>query len=274
MFKSALGLLALSALVSASPSPAPIDHDVRGIELGLGLGIGLFPPHSKPQKPSGPQTVLLYKTFLSIGCWSDDPSARLLHDFEASVSPLTVEACIDTCNAKGLALAGVEFGQECFCGNAIEGDQGLISRSSCDTACTGNSKELCGGANAINLYLNLLKPFVTAGPPFMVTHYKKWKFLECTADNGPERQLPFRQDQIPVEDQTVQLCLDTCAKQGFTVGALQFAQECWCGNVDLPFPEVDVSNCNAQCTDEANEFCGGSGFNQVYYLPNATFTST
>jgi len=251
----------LFASVLAAPSIT-----IGGITIGGGVTIGAG--------TGGLSTVLLSGTFLSIGCWSDSPQARTLHDFEISVNPLTVQACVKKCNSEGLALAGVEFGQECYCGNAILNDADLLPRSSCNVACTGNNKTVCGGAGAINLYLNLLKPFITAGPPFLLKHYKQWTFLECTADNGPQRQLPTLMDSIPHEQMSVTRCLDACAAGGFSVGALQFAQECWCGNVALPFPEVDVSNCNQPCTDEANEFCGGGGFNQVYYLPNATFTPT
>lgn len=223
--------------------------------------------------PPTPRVVLLYKTFLNIGCWSDDPSARLLHDFEPSVSPLTVQGCIDKCNSQGLALAGLEVGRECFCGNALLNNQQPIGRANCATACDGNAGQACGGAGAINVYLNLLKPFVTAGPPFMVTRFKAWRFLECSQDDVSNRQLPTLIDSIPHEQMSVGRCLDACAAGGFSVGALQFAQECWCGNVALPLPKANVSSCNSPCTDEANQFCGGPGFNQIYFLPNATFTS-
>jgi len=47
-------------------------------------------------------------------------------------------------------------------------------------ACEGNSKQLCGGAGAVQMYLNLLNPWITFGPPFLVTKYKDWKYLQCT----------------------------------------------------------------------------------------------
>ncbi|EJD35899.1 WSC-domain-containing protein [Auricularia subglabra TFB-10046 SS5] len=265
-------LLAALALSAVATDLATRDADNTTLDA-LTFKTPKPKPAPAPKPPPTPRVVLLYKTFLSLGCWSDDPSARLLHDFEPSVSPLTVQGCIDKCNSQGLALAGLEVGRECFCGNALLNNQQPIGRANCATACDGNAGQACGGENAIQVYLNLLKPFVTAGPPFMVTRFKSWRFLECSQDDVANRQLPTLIDSIPHEQMSVGRCLDACAAGGFSVGALQFAQECWCGNIALPLPKANVSNCNSPCTDEANQFCGGPGFNQIYFLPNATFTS-
>jgi len=229
------------------------------------------PPHKR--QSSGPIVQSsIPPTWVSIGCWSDSPNSRALHDFLGSIDNLTEELCIQSCEESSegpFSLAGVEFGGECYCGNAIEGENDIIESTSCNMACIGDSNEICGGAGAINLFLNIADPSLTAGPPSLVNGFGEWVFQSCTPDSVSERVLPNLQSQLDHERLTIQVCLNTCQAAGFTVAGLEDAQECWCGNVDLPLPSVDVSNCDQQCTDDANEFCGGSPFLQIYALPSA-----
>jgi hypothetical protein len=67
---------------------------------------------------------------------------------------MTVEACQAGCQALGFTLAGVEYADECYCGNQVQGGNGPApdGNAQCNMACTGASSETCGGPNRLNLY--------------------------------------------------------------------------------------------------------------------------
>ena len=68
---------------------------------------------------------------------------------------MTVESCVNYCQASGAAYAGVEYAKECFCGSSVASTAvAAASNSSCNMLCTGNNKEFCGAGSLLNVYLN------------------------------------------------------------------------------------------------------------------------
>ena len=67
---------------------------------------------------------------------------------------MTQDLCTSTCASKGFSLAGVEFGQECYCGNTIANNLGqqLDENSACYMTCAGDSSEHCGGTWTLTLF--------------------------------------------------------------------------------------------------------------------------
>ena len=55
---------------------------------------------------------------LRIGCFKDD-TQRDLTGFSMTSELLTVELCVGTCRGRGFLFAGLEEGNQCFCGNSV-----------------------------------------------------------------------------------------------------------------------------------------------------------
>lgn len=55
-------------------------------------------------------------------------------------SIMTVEVCVDACNAAGYDIAGVEYGEECYCGRSLPTVAALDGR--CDMTCKGKFNSL------------------------------------------------------------------------------------------------------------------------------------
>jgi hypothetical protein len=83
----------------------------------------------------------------SIGCFADQ-ATRDLSTLALSGS-VSVESCLAACTQAGYKYAGVQYGQQCFCGNSY-GRYG--SSTSCNMACTANAGETCGGTWANDVY--------------------------------------------------------------------------------------------------------------------------
>jgi hypothetical protein len=79
---------------------------------------------------------------------------------------MTIESCVAFCKSRATpqTYVGLEYGKECFCGMkaARLGDKALDERK-CYMACKGNSTELCGAGNYVNIYL-YAPPAATAKP--------------------------------------------------------------------------------------------------------------
>ncbi|KAF8264818.1 WSC domain-containing protein [Lactarius quietus] len=88
-------------------------------------------------------------------CFNDSTTARTL---SAQVSVQggpynnTVRNCLGACKAEYYLYAGLELAQQCWCGNSTMNYAVGIDPKNCDLACSGNSSEICGGADALVLY--------------------------------------------------------------------------------------------------------------------------
>ena len=64
---------------------------------------------------------------------------------------MTALGCLNYCSRLGFTGAGVEAGKECFCGNQLHSSH-IRPSSECNSRCSGNSNEFCGGSWRINVY--------------------------------------------------------------------------------------------------------------------------
>ena len=87
------------------------------------------------------------------GCWSDQTPPSLTN-LATTTDSMTVETCTSICAQGNNTIAGIEYGTQCFCGNALTYEATEVIDSSCASPCSGNSSEICGGANRLSLFSN------------------------------------------------------------------------------------------------------------------------
>jgi hypothetical protein len=105
------------------------------------------------------------------GCIADSTNNRALEGVAITNQPeMNLRKCAILCEVHGYSIAGVEFGTECYCDNALRNGVhlNLISNVTCGTPCPGNrtyssflsvfllmicrvAYENCGGSNALTL---------------------------------------------------------------------------------------------------------------------------
>ena len=113
-----------------------------------------------------PTTVKQVGTFLSQGCYKEATNGRLLSGASyANNTAMTVESCVNFCQASGATYAGLEYAQECFCGSSLASTAVTADASSCNMLCTGNSTEFCGSTSILNVYKNTPSSVSSAGTP-------------------------------------------------------------------------------------------------------------
>ncbi|XP_063968091.1 uncharacterized protein LOC129280265 [Lytechinus pictus] len=94
-----------------------------------------------------------------IGCFRDNEGDRALPvriiQTVLRSSDFTVEKCIDQCIALSMVYAGVQYQDECYCGDASTDydRQGELPLDDCRVfACPGNQNQYCGGIGALLVY--------------------------------------------------------------------------------------------------------------------------
>ncbi|KAI2618886.1 glyoxal oxidase N-terminus-domain-containing protein [Hypoxylon sp. NC1633] len=105
--------------------------------------------------PTPPRQVL-NGSWTYQGCWEDNVNDKRTL-FWALMFPgtMTPEQCLGTCSSFGYAAAGLEYGDECYCGDPIDVDaSGATSRpeTECNVVCAGDASAICGGGARLSLY--------------------------------------------------------------------------------------------------------------------------
>lgn len=130
----------------------------------------------------------------SIGCYLYDPSVHP-KDFYSSVvcrdnvqgraltgtsyvntMDMTVESCVNFCDNGDYDYAGLEWYQECWCGNFILNGGAETTASDCSFPCTGNSTQVCGAGNRLSMYYSGRPP---PPAPEIVPSVGLWQSLGC-----------------------------------------------------------------------------------------------
>eukprot|EP00941_MAST-03F_sp_MAST-3F-sp1_P001215 g1215.t1 len=88
-----------------------------------------------------------------IGCFKDSGKRDLTHFVKGSYNR---ETCIEACKQENYLYAGLQFFQQCFCGNSY-GSYGASPESECRTECRlGPKGTMCGGAWRNSIYSTTL----------------------------------------------------------------------------------------------------------------------
>jgi hypothetical protein len=85
------------------------------------------------------------------GCFSDGRERTLDGEIRPNLGKITNTACVTYCKSKGWALAGTEYGGQCYCGNELKGAT-KKDDSACDMPCEGNGSETCGGDWSLSVF--------------------------------------------------------------------------------------------------------------------------
>ncbi|WWC62263.1 uncharacterized protein I303_104859 [Kwoniella dejecticola CBS 10117] len=195
----------------------------------------------------------------SSSCIAEPSSGKALTGARWADNSMTINTCVSYCQTKGFVFAGVEYGRECYCGNALVNGASLDKASSaCTKTCASDSAHTCGGSNALQLYFNA--PSLPDGWSAAAT--------TCVAEGSSGRALAsasFADDSM-----TISKCLNYCQTQGFQYGGVEYGRECYCGDslVNGASLSSPSTNCNTPCAGDSSRTCGGGNALQLYKNPS------
>ena len=85
------------------------------------------------------------------GCYVDQGD-RTVIGTSFQNNKMTEEMCVEKCLASGSTYAGVENGNECWCGTTLSKSAARAAEGDCATICAGDAAEFCGGSWRLNLW--------------------------------------------------------------------------------------------------------------------------
>ncbi|ORY25195.1 glycosyl hydrolase family 71-domain-containing protein [Naematelia encephala] len=86
----------------------------------------------------------------SLGCAVDSSTRVLTGSSSLSIQNLTIDDCLTSCEEAGYTYAGLEYGEQCYCGSSLPSSVSFTA--TCDMACTGDASETCGGGWGLAVY--------------------------------------------------------------------------------------------------------------------------
>ncbi len=214
---------------------------------------------------AGDQLPPGYSPAQYLGCYKD-ANDRDLRDKFWDDNHMTPQRCLQSCTDAGYAYAGVQYGNQCFCGNSY-GRYGRLAEGSCDMRCAGDSGLTCGGTWANTLYKTASRgdmPPMPAPPPPPRTYGNAAPaatYLGCFRDSD---QRDLNASQWDDGQMTPTRCIRSCADNGFEYAGLQYGSQCFCGNSHGRYGRIDANNCSMPCSGNPGLMCGGTWANSVF----------
>ena len=85
----------------------------------------------------------------------------------------------------------------------------------------------------------------------------------CYTDNVPQRVLSGKNTADAA--MTLEKCAAFCSKSGYSWFGVEYSSECYCGtNLDTLSVPSRESTCDAKCSGDASQQCGGANLLNVY----------
>lgn len=204
------------------------------------------------------------------GCYTDSSSSNsFAYKAYTDTATNTIEKCTNTCNGSGYKIAGLEFGQECYCGNVIAASAQKTTDEGCNDVCTGNSSQICGDQNRLSIYSNRPPSILT--PPTAPLIIGSYAYQGCYRDNNPDRSLTDK--STTSSTLTLESCASFCS--GYSYFGTEYASECYCGNsLDSGATLQPASDCTQTCSGNSTQLCGAGDRLTLYYSDSPIVSTT
>ncbi|WWC91295.1 uncharacterized protein L201_006238 [Kwoniella dendrophila CBS 6074] len=267
---SATSSSASSSVASSSTSSSASSSVVVSSSTSSSSSSSASPSPTAPAVPSGWAVA-------SSPCIADGKTGRaLLGSFTIDYNN-TIESCLAKCDAGGYPIAGIEYGNQCFCGSYLSNGASLKTTAKCAVPCPGNSLETCGGYYAMSLYISTkLNGAALSADLSSVTATLPdgWSTIaQCMPEVNGRALTGY---QWSTDAMTVPQCLNKCASMGYQYGGVEYGRECYCGNsIDNGADITKTSQlCGTPCAGNPSTACGGWNSLQVFQNPAYSYSNT
>jgi hypothetical protein len=102
-----------------------------------------------------PKPVQNVSSWVYQGCITDEAAGRVFPWQLVNQTGNSPEWCLGKCQEFGYMAAGMEYGEECYCGD-LDGIEGTgskqVAETECSTACPGDPEAICGQGSRLTWY--------------------------------------------------------------------------------------------------------------------------
>lgn len=189
-------------------------------------------------------------------------------------SSMTLESCMAFCAWKNYPLAGVEYGNQCYCDNSLSPTTNYNQTYSTiynTMVCAGNQSEYCGGSNEIMVYEN--SAWTPPFPSAVGQTLGNAMYLGCASEGNGIRALGG--SSTTSNSMTIQACASFCS--AYALFGVEYSSQCYCGNSLASSSVLNVTGCNMYCSGSGSQLCGGPSRlnlfqNTAYTVPSGSPT--
>ncbi|CAO1622292.1 unnamed protein product [Parajaminaea phylloscopi] len=194
------------------------------------------------------------------GCFQEPTGNRALPT-KVNVASNSVSACSAACAAAGFSVAGMEYGTECWCANALTAGSNKVSDDFCNMGCGGDSTQTCGGNSLLSVYST--KPVTVLSAPSIpkTAATPDQTYVGCFKEGTSGRALSGA--SYANKANTPAQCATFCSAKGFQYSGTEYGSECYCGSSITTTLAAD-SECSMTCSGDASQLCGAGSRVQVY----------
>lgn len=246
-----------------------------------------------------------YSGYNYMGCYAES-GGRTINAAGLNTNDMTIEKCGAFCISKGYALFGVEYAQECYCGNTIAASSTITTDSKCNMACKGSNAEYCGAGSLMMLYgknavsssslsLSSSSTSTSAAPSSSaitspvssivtssssvsqatttsISALSNYSYMGCYNETHDRRAL--NGNGRTGSSNNLESCAAFCS--GYAYFGVEYGAECYCGSTiySNSVRQSDESGCSMACAANASQKCGGPDFLNIYYINVTSSVST
>ncbi|KAM6513609.1 hypothetical protein FALCPG4_015994 [Fusarium falciforme] len=205
------------------------------------------------------------------GCYIDPPGRAMAGAPGSPSSSMTPEKCIATCIANGFTVAGLEYAEECYCGNELNNAASKTAETDCNMPCSGDSTQMCGAGNRLSIYSEGDFPIWPVPVAKETDLPGLWEYKGCVFDNGNPYILEWLWEDAPnyaSSNMMIDSCLERCQRFGYSAAGVEYARQCVCGDLGAVDARPDVfkadSFCSMPCPGDRNYTCGAGNHINYY----------
>ncbi|CAH1711664.1 unnamed protein product [Aphis gossypii] len=192
-----------------------------------------------------------------LGCYSETPNDdenRILKGPAGPYNNNTPQRCSEICFRMGYLYFGNTYGSECWCGNQKPLKSSKVENINCDSPCSGDSNQFCGGGWKMGIY--------STG----ITDFAAKNYIGCydTIDDDENKTKGKRLIFQMGTNNSPKRCMNLCNTQRFKYAAVK-GNVCECMNSEPNFSlKRSYSDCHTLCTENPSEYCGGRNSFSIY----------
>ncbi|WWC57722.1 uncharacterized protein I303_100256 [Kwoniella dejecticola CBS 10117] len=201
-------------------------------------------------------------------------SGRALTGASLVSDDMTYTMCLDFCSAGGFALAGLEYGRECYCGNYLTNGASTSITATATMNCAGagsaSSAPLCGGPNAITLFeipskVTDLPSDLTIGSGSLASGWSAAS-TPCVQEISSSSGRNLAADGFTADNMTTTVCVAYCDAKGYGYAGVEYGRECYCANSLVS--NTASNQCTMPCPGSSQTICGGLNAITLFQNPS------
>ncbi|KAL8280266.1 hypothetical protein RQP46_007380 [Phenoliferia psychrophenolica] len=210
--------------------------------------------------PVAPSNVVDDNTYAYKTCYKDNSAGSRELATRLTSGDGSAKGCLAACKLRSFNLCGIEYGGECWGNNFLTtayDETNKAAQTSCTMTCGGSTPYLCGGSNALSLYVKSGADITATRAPLSPS--SGYSYQSCLTDSSAR----VLSNALSNPAGTATACLKACNAAGFAFCGIEYGGECWGG--DTLSATTPSTQCNMACTNEDQYLCGA-----IDYVTNLT----